>query len=89
MSPKLFSGPIVFPSPGPTLAREVAAAEREVTKSNSVVESKRVITIKLSISIKCLFMNSSNLDLLQTIYSPAEVITNLIFVKQLNNLHKY
>ena len=52
ISPKLFSGPMVFPSPGPTLAREVAAAEREVTKSSSVVDNKRVITMKLSMKTK-------------------------------------
>ena len=52
ISPKLFSGPIVFPNPGPTLASEVAAADREVTKSNSVVDNNKVITMKLSIKTK-------------------------------------
>ena len=41
----------MLPSPGPTLAREVAAAEREVTKSSSVVESKRVRKIKQQIKL--------------------------------------
>ena len=49
---KVLSGPIVFPNPGPTFANEVAAADKDVTKSNSVIESKRVIPIKIRIKIK-------------------------------------
>ena len=40
------------PSPGPTLAREVAAADNEVTKSSSVIDKSRVIVMKLSMNIK-------------------------------------
>ena len=49
---KVLSGPIVFPNPGPTFAKEVAAADNDVTKSNSVIESKRVIPKKMRIKIK-------------------------------------
>ena len=49
---KVLSGPIVFPNPGPTFAKEVAAADKDVTKSNSVIESKRVIPIKIRIKIR-------------------------------------
>ena len=49
---KVLSGPIVLPNPGPTFAKEVAAADKDVTKSNSVIESKRVMPIKMRIKIK-------------------------------------
>ena len=49
---KVLSGPIVLPNPGPTFAKEVAAADKDVTKSNSVIESKRVMPIKIRIKIK-------------------------------------
>ena len=52
MPKKLPSGPIDEPKPGPTLAREVAAADNEVIKSSCVVESNKVIIIKLKIKIK-------------------------------------
>ena len=51
-SEKVFSGPIVEPRPGPTFAKEVAAADKDVTKSKLVVESRRVIVTKLKINIK-------------------------------------
>ena len=52
MSEKEFSGPIIVPSPGPTFASEVAAADREVTKSRSVIDKRRVMIMKLKIKIK-------------------------------------
>ena len=48
----MLSGPIVEPNPGPTLAREVAAADKEVTKSKLVIDNNKVIATKTSINTK-------------------------------------
>jgi hypothetical protein len=48
----VLSGPIVEPNPGPTLAREVAAADKEVTKSKLVIDNNKVIATKTRINTK-------------------------------------
>ena len=46
---KFPSGPIVEPSPGPTLDIEVAAADTEVIKSKPVKDKQRVNIKKINI----------------------------------------
>ena len=48
----MLSGPIVEPNPGPTFAREVAAADKEVTKSKLVIDNNKVIATKTRINTK-------------------------------------
>ena len=48
----MLSGPIVEPNPGPTLAREVAAADNEVTKSKLVIDNSKVIATKTRLNAK-------------------------------------
>ena len=48
----MISGTIVEPNPRPTLAREVAAADKEVTKSKLVIDNNKVIATKTRINTK-------------------------------------